>query len=131
MASAYDAVEKAAYTLLSAGGDIGAPVYQHVPENTDPPVIIIGDMTSVALAPKGDGDERITLTIVAAVNGEERKPLLALLNGIKERLHNARVAVGDDWELAFTWLSGNALITPDGEGYIGDSQFEVLALRTE
>lgn len=133
MISASDAVEKATYGLLT--GSIGQPtpiegaqVFQHVPENTSPPVIIIGDIEEEPLAAKDDEDCRVSLSIVTVTEAEERKPVLLLQEQIKDRLRAARVDV-EGWKLAFAFESSTATLTPDGAGYVGDSRFEILALR--
>src|SRR3546814_17548679 len=87
MPSAMDALELAAYGLLTSGGGItGAVVYQHVPEDEQQNVVIIGDMDSEPLGGKDDDDCRISLTITAVTFGEERKPVLDLLDQVKTRV---------------------------------------------
>tara|TARA_R110000868_G_scaffold111222_10_gene300468 strand:+ start:357 stop:746 length:390 start_codon:yes stop_codon:yes gene_type:complete len=127
MISASDAAEKASYALLTDGGDIGAPVFQHVPEDTAPPVIIIGDIEAIPIGGKGDPDRRLTLTIVTVTAAEERKPLLDLMNAIETRLDNARTTESG-WELSFTFLGSSAALTPEGDGYVGENRFDILAL---
>lgn len=127
MPSALDATEKAAFALLSAGGDIGAPVYQHVPEDSATPVIIIGDLTSAPLDAKDDADRRIAMTIVTVVEGEERKPLLELQDAIEQRIAGIRT-VQDGWRLSFTFAGASAVLAPEGDAYVGESRFDVIAL---
>src|SRR3546814_12032685 len=92
MPSAMDALELAAYGLLTSGGGItGAVVYQHVPEDEQQNVVIIGDMDSEPLGGKDDDDCRISLTITAVTFGEERKPVLDLLDQVKTRLAKQQV----------------------------------------
>lgn len=127
MSAAGDAIEKATYTLLTTGEPIGIAVFQHVPEDTDPPVIIIGDLETEPLDAKDDGDERATLTIVTVIEGEARKPLLDAQAKIKTKLHGARVTEGA-WTLAYRFISSSAALAPDGAAYVGESRFEILAL---
>ncbi|MDX3908421.1 MAG: DUF3168 domain-containing protein [Sphingobium sp.] len=126
MVSASDAVEKASYATLSAGGDIGAPVFQHVPEDTDPPVIIIGDIEATPIGGKDDPDRRVALTVITVTEAEERKPLLDLMNAVETRLDGARLQE-NGWKLSFTFVGSSAVLTPEGDGYVGESRFEILA----
>lgn len=128
MISANDAVEFAAFTLLSAAPSIGAAVHQHVPEDTPPPVVIIGDMDAQPLATKGDRDRRVTLSVVTVTVAEERKPMLAIQGHIESRLDGAIMDV-EGWSLTFSFVGDDAVLTPEGDGYVGNSNFTILALR--
>lgn len=132
MISAEDAVEKGSYALLTADiediAPIGVPVYQDVPDDTPPPVIILGDIDAAPLGDKDDIDQLVTLEIVTVTAGDERKPLLGLQGRIKDRLRGAVTEV-EGWRLAFTFLDGRAEMTPDASGYVGLQKFEILATR--
>ena len=104
MTSAANAVEKVSYNLLSDGNNIGAAVFQHVPQDTLPPVIIIGDIDVQTLALKDDPDRRISLTILTVTEAEERKSMLDLQDAIESRLDGARIS-HDGWIIAFTHRS--------------------------
>lgn len=132
MISATDALEQATYDLLTGatGGRRieGAKVYQHVPEDTPPPVVIIGDMEEEPLGAKKDPDRKISLSIATVTNGEERQPILAIQWQVENLLDSAEVSV-EGWTLSFTYLSASANLTGEGDGYVGFSLFEVFALR--
>ena len=71
------AVEKAVYDRLTAQVS-GAGVWQNVPDNTAPPVVIISD---VDFENEGDKDApllRFSVTVTSIVSGRSRKPLNAL-----------------------------------------------------
>src|SRR3546814_619168 len=128
MPSAMDALELAAYGLLTSGGGItGAVVYQHVPEDEQQNVVIIGDMDSEPLGGKDDDDCRISLTITAVTFGEERKPVLDLLDQVKTRLAKQQVTQSG-WLLAIDFESDDAVLLPTGDGYVGTSCYSVIAL---
>lgn len=126
MASAKDAIEAGSYQLLT--GIVGAQLFQHVPENTPPPVVIIGDIELNALGGKDDPDRRGTLTIVSVTEGEERKPLSAIMEQVDDRLDGKTVTVGG-WEIAFNFQSDDAVLAPDGAGYVGQGRYQVIALK--
>ena len=128
MTSAANAVEKVSYDLLSEGEDIGAAVYQHVPQDTPPPVIIIGDLEVQPLALKEDPDRRVSLTVLTITEAEERKSMLELQEQIESRMDGARIE-HDGWILAFTQVGSDAVLTPDGDGYVGTNSFTIMALR--
>lgn len=128
MTSAANAVEKVSYDLLSEGGNIGAAVFQHVPQDTPPPVIIIGDLEVQPLALKDDPDRRVSLTVLTVTEAEERKSMLELQEQIESRMDGARIE-HDGWILAFTQSDSSAALTPEGDGYIGTNSFTIMALR--
>lgn len=131
---AEDAVEAAAFEALNVPAVTAlAAVFQHVPEDTPPPVIIIGDMGSDAsVSAKDDDDERVTLTVTAVVSGEERRPLRAIKRVVKAALHGLTVSKGG-WRLqfAFTGSDGSLELSgppDDQQAYIGNFRFAVIAL---
>lgn len=79
------ALEKALYDRLTAQVS-GAAVFQHVPENQAPPVVIVGD---VDFEDEGDKDGqllRFSVQIVSIVAGPGRKPLNALQAQVRAAL---------------------------------------------
>lgn len=143
MTSATDAIELATYKFLTEGrapfGAVtGAQVHQHVPENTAPPVVIIGDMDADPLDAKDDPDRIVTLSIVTVTEAEERKSCLQLMDQAEKilgggkhegaEIDGAQIDI-DGWRLAFSFLDGDAVLTPDGDGYVGTSRFTIMALN--
>lgn len=83
------ALQKAAYDRLCAlipGGK--RTVFQHVPEKTPPPVVIIGDMQSEARGGKGDVADRWTMVVFAVTMGTSRADNLALQTKVRAALGN-------------------------------------------
>jgi hypothetical protein len=136
---AESAVEAAAYGALVASPKLKAAeaakpsalatVYQHVPQDTRPPLVIIADieMETFGATKDDDDDQAGTLAIIAQTEGEARKPVLTLQRGIKAALHNHRED-RDGWSLRFTFLSSDGVLLEDGKTYEGRSLFNVLAL---
>lgn len=128
MNSAQSTVEAVAYAALAEGVTL-APVYQHVPQDTARPLVIIGDIELDAFGGKGDDDdERGTLEVVSLFEGEERKPLLAMQAEAKEALHELRVT-RDGWTIAITYAGATATLSEDSAEYVGLSRFNVIALK--
>lgn len=123
-----DAIEAAVFDALTTAA-IGIPIYQHVPQDTPPPVIIIADMDADdSIATKGDDDdEQITLQILTTMQAEERKPVLVAQSKIKKALHE-KMLLQPGWEIRPLWQSHDAVLLPDGETYLGTSLFTVMAL---
>jgi hypothetical protein len=127
MTNAVSAVEAVAYAELTTAVTLGS-VYQHVPENTPPPVVIIADMEAAPLGTKAsDPDRSINLNIVSVIQGKARKPLLDLQAEIETALDGLR-ATPTGWTLKFSFLSSDGVLMDDGQTYVGNSRFNVLAL---
>lgn len=129
MSDAIDAVERAAYLLMTADPAPSAPVYQDVPDNAPPPVIIIGDVDWEPIGAKGDPDCTGRIEMVTVHDGDARKPLLAMQGEVFDRMADARIDVSG-WRIFFTFTGGNAVLTPDGAGYVGMQNFTWLATKT-
>ena len=128
MSEAIDAVERAAYLLLTADPAPDAPVYQDVPDNAAPPLFIIGDVDWEPLGAKDDPDCTGRLEIVTVHDGDARKPLLAMQGEAFTRLADATIDVSD-WRISFSFRDGSATLTPDATGYVGMQNFTFLATK--
>lgn len=80
-----NAVEKALFDRLAATVT-GATVFQYVPENQAPPVVIIGDVTFEDEGEKAAPLYRYDVSIVCVVQGPGRKPLNALQAQVRDAL---------------------------------------------
>ena len=128
MSDAQNATEAAVYTALAAGG-LSYSVYQHVPEDTAPPVNIIGDISGEPLGDKGGDDERIEVSISTVYQGEARKPVLTEQQKIIAALDGKSLTSGS-WTIRPEKLSADAVMMPDGETYLGTTRFTVFALKS-
>ena len=127
MSDAQNATEAAVYTALAAGG-LSYSVYQHVPEDTAPPVNIIGDISGEPLGDKGGDDERIEVSISTVYQGEARKPVLTEQQKIIAALDGKSLTSGS-WTIRPEKLSADAVMMPDGETYLGTTRFTVFAFK--
>jgi hypothetical protein len=123
-------VQEAVFTKLS--GAVGltdlAPVFQHVPQDTQPPMVIIGNIDSENIGTKGEQLEEVTIEVISIYRGSGRAALLDIM-------HQVRVAL-DRQELT---LAGVEFDTPDyvsasadgpaedGTTYVGISTFTINA----
>lgn len=123
---ALDVAEAVLFQRLD--GSVSAPVFQHVAEDTPAPFVMIGELADQPLDTKGDGDCLIAAQVSAVTEGEQRKPLIALLGEIRDSLDGAVVSHGG-WELHIRWLSRTASRHPErAEVYVGLATFEITAL---
>ncbi len=118
-----NSLETAVFTRLTAQVTL-ASVYQHVPENQAPPVVIIADFFPEQFGGKGDEVERIEFDVVQVIRGAARKPLHALQSEVKSALHNWKAA--DAGGVTFSevqHLNSSAQLLPDGQNYYGSMRF--------
>lgn len=127
MSDAQDACEAAIYGALS--GNVTWPVHQHVPENTPPPVNILGDMTGTPLDDKDGGDEQIEMVINTVFQGEQRKPVLQEQGRISALLDEKALTSVDGWTIRPLKTRSDAVLMPDGETYLGTIELIVFALK--
>lgn len=117
------ALETAVYTRLAAQVTL-ATVYQHVPEDTPPPVVIIADFFPEQFGGKGDDSERIEFDIVQVIRGAARKPLHALQSEVKSALHLWKPADASGISIGeVQHLNSTAQLLPDGQNYYGSMRF--------
>jgi hypothetical protein len=128
MSEAQNAAEAAVYTALTAAG-LAWPVHQHVPQDTPPPVNIIGDMTGEPVGAKDDPDERIELSVLTVFQGEARGPVLTEQAKIIAALDGKTLTV-TGWAISPAKESADVALMPDGETYLGTARFMVFALKT-
>lgn len=130
MTGASGAIEGVAFELLDAAVTL-ATVFQDVPEDTPPPVVILGDMSAVPFTDDpSDPDRRVTLTITTVTAGEERLPCTDIQDEVEGALGSAR-AKRDGWDLIFRSLGSDAALTGDAAGYVGTTTFEIIAFKQD
>lgn len=127
---ASDACEAAIYqALVPAVSPV--TVYQHVPEPIPSRMVVIGEISEEPLGTKGnDPDRRVTVQILTAVEGEERKPVRQIMAQVDGVLDGATLTY-DGWRLAFTLAGSEAGLDAETGIYLGTSRFDVLALRDD
>lgn len=125
MTDAVTAAEKAIFAALTTAVDWD--VYQHVPQDTPPPVVIIGDMVATEIGTKNDPDRRIDLQVLTVFQGEARKPVTERQQMIRDAL-NGITLIESGFRITSNETSARAELLEDGETYIGTSNFTVWAL---
>lgn len=86
---AQDALIAALLPLVGAPGmPDGLQVYQHVPEDTAPPYVMVSRLTSTNLEERGDQYEEIAAELVYVWRGNRRRELLAMMAGGRALVDN-------------------------------------------
>lgn len=122
-------IQDAVYALLNHASvtDI-APVYQHVPDNTDPPVVIIGTITL-----EGDGAksgaplDRATIEIITLTREPAREALHELMAAVRDRLEGAELTAPDSILSPLEFQADDDDLLDDGVTYVGTQRFALWA----
>jgi hypothetical protein len=102
-----------------------APVFQHVPEGTAPPYIVVADIDAEPGEDKGS--QAMTVDVVSVHRGKGRRPLLAMMHAVFEALEGQSIAApGADLECP-RWLGSETSPAEDGVTYGALQQFLVSA----
>jgi hypothetical protein len=126
--AAQDAVFAVLKPIEGSAGVAGLAVYQHVPENAQPPMAVIGAIASANAEEHADQVETISIEIHAVFRGPGRAPLLAILHAVRTALDGQQLpseVVSFERPRFQKAEAGDALA--DGMTYVGMSTFEFLA----
>ncbi|WBO23933.1 tail completion protein gp17 [Sphingomonas abietis] len=123
------AAQDRVFLLLNGAPSLTGKVYQAVPQDTQPPFVVVGDMNVQPLGGKLDTSKRITVDVHFVYRGEERRGLLAMMNAAYWALFGK---VPDDLDgVTFCgpidWLADDTATGTDGVSYAGLSTWEVCA----
>ena len=106
----------------------GIGVYQHLPENTQPPFVMIGMMSSESEDEHGEQFELITAEVMSVFRGAGRAPLLAMMHAVRASFDNQLLeAPGISFERPRFVRAEAGEAIADGVTYVGLSTFEFHA----
>lgn len=126
MADPIDVAEAVIFGRLN--GAVSAPVFEHVGQDTPVPFVMIGEMIDQPMETKGDEDRIISAQISAVTQGEQRRPLTALMAEVRDRL-DGLIVEQDGWQLHFAWVRRTLTRHPEQpQTYVGLATFEITAL---
>ena len=103
-----------------------APVYQHVPENTDPPIVIVGDINFEPIGAKDGGLDRASAEIVSFYRGPKRAGLYDIQAVIRDALDGQSIAATGALFSHPVQVSSEAELLEDGITYQGIQTFELI-----
>ena len=109
-----------------------APVYDDLPQNTQPPFLKIGSIDSDNVSSKGDQTEQLTVEVYAVYRGADRGVMMRMLHAAREAIDQQPIAAdGATFGLPH-FLKGSAsdASPADGVTFAGIMNFEVLAEPT-
>jgi hypothetical protein len=78
--------------VVAALGTQNLGVFQHVPENTQPPYLVIGQISSMSDFENYDQFEQITFEIIAVYRGMGRAPLMKILHSARLLIENQNLS---------------------------------------
>lgn len=127
MCDAIQAVETAIFLALG-GNIVGAPVYQHPPQDASWPLVVIGDIDGAQpIGFFGNPDRIVPIQIVVATEGRERAPCTMLVAQVVALLDDVPLSHGG-FNIRATLDSETVNNSEDGKGYVGIATFRVFAL---
>jgi hypothetical protein len=118
--------QEAVFVALEAGVDL-ASVHDHVKQDTDPPFVKIGEITTSNEGTKGDQAEILEVEVHTVYRGADRSVLLAIMHQEREALDEQTLSAGG---AAFRVRFVSAAASdagPDGVTYAGIGVFELFA----
>lgn len=82
----------AVYVRLEAA--VGGPVFDHLPQDTQPPFRKIGEIEWTSGDAKFDGTIHVTVELITLYRGEDRAELVAMVGANREALHDQVIEEG-------------------------------------
>ena len=125
-ADTVEAVQKAFYDWLS-GGSVGAPVFDEVPDNQFPPVVIIDRIDTTYTGTKTEPAEQHSIEIVSVTQGKSKKSLRGIMAKVKNRLHGAAMPITGATIGRPVFDGSDEDTLDDGKTHIGRQRFIVDA----
>jgi hypothetical protein len=126
------ALEKAVFARLTAQVSqtpARIKIFQNVPENTPPPVLMIGDLRESNVAQKQGTVVSLDFDIVIVIRSVERRPVHARQAEVRAILHDW-IPDGLPIGMVITRVrqtSSDVSLLQDGEHYYGISRFSCFA----
>jgi hypothetical protein len=108
-------------------GAVGAPVFDHVPDGQQPPVVVLDRIDSEDAGGKDGGLIRALVTVQVIAQGRSRDPFRAIVSAVRQRLDGfrppatAQVLFGD---IGVSSTSETTL--GDGLTHLGDISAELF-----
>lgn len=126
---AQDALFAALKPIEAMGGmPDGLGVFQHVPEDTQPPMIVVGQLASENAEDKGELGEEITAEIHYVYRGPSRAPLLAMMRAGRGVLQGQEISAAGALFETPRWIAAEASnALADGVTYVGLQIFKFYA----
>jgi hypothetical protein len=127
MSDLLTATQTAVYNALNVSSvtDL-APVTQHVIEDTEPPLVIIGDVSFEPIGGKSGGLDRATVEIVTLYRGPKRTELFAIQTAVRNALDGQGITASGALLSDPVFVSSDVEELEDGVTYMGTQRFETI-----
>ena len=116
----FDALNVPAVTNL-------APVYQHVPDDTEPPFVKISSIAAVPIGGKGGGLDEVTVEVFSIFRGPDKTGLTRIMAAIRTALETTRLSATGAVVNFIDMPSQDAPDPDDGITYDGLQVVRVIA----
>lgn len=104
-----------------------ATVHQHVLENAQPPLVIVGDIDSENEAGKGEQLEKLRVQVQSLYQGKDRRQLFAIMHAVRRLELQTLVIEGVAFSIRFDGAATTTGAGPNGVLYAGITSFEIYA----
>lgn len=123
------AAQGAIYRALNGSAAVSglSSVYQHVPDEADPPLTVIDKMTATPAGGKGDQFDLIEFEITSLVREPGRKHLTPLMTAIREALEGRPLLAPGVGLSPPVFESDDDGLLDDGNTYFGVQRFTLFA----
>lgn len=102
-----------------------APLVQHILEDTEPPLFVIGDISTEPMGGKDGGLDRVTIEIWTYSRKPNRTELYTMQNAVRTLLDGISLStsgLSDPIEVA-----NESEMLDDGQTYVGTQRYELFA----
>lgn len=121
------AVQTAVFDALTATPmPGGVPVWQHVPDNTEPPVVAIGMITLTPAGGKGGGLDQAEIDVLTFVRQNGREFMTPLMAEVRARIEGRVLTAAGASLSRPVFESDDDSLESDGETYSGTQRFSLF-----
>jgi hypothetical protein len=128
MIDSASAVQQASFAALNGATAVTdlAEVWQSPPEDSQPPLVLIGDVSLEPIGGKDGGLDRATFEIVTLVRQPDQTALFALQMAVRNALDEQTITATGALISNPVFLSAEVEMLEDGETYMGTQRFETI-----
>ena len=128
MIDSASAVQQASFATLNGATAVTdlAEVWQSPPEDSQPPLVLIGDVSLEPIGGKDGGLDRATFEIVTLVRQPDQTALFALQMAVRNALDDQAITATGALISNPSFLSADVELLEDGETYMGTQRFETI-----
>ena len=128
MIDSASAVQEASFAALNGASAVTnlAEVWQAPPEDSQPPLVLIGDVVLEPIGGKDGGLDRATFEIVTLIRQPDQTALFALQMAVRNALDGQSITATGALLSEPSFLTSEVELLEDGETYMGTQRFETI-----